>query len=140
VSAIARVPALAALAVAVCAGGCATQSRAPGAVVTPLATRVLPAERVKHGVVPGTSTRADVIAALGASLAIRFDSGYEVWVYRLENAVRGAEDPLRRFFPRRTEPAAADEFVILFAPSGIVAKTRLRTASPSRRDAGNDVN
>ena len=97
------------------------------AVVTPLATRVVPVERAKHGVVPGKSTRADVIAALGESLVIRFDSGYEVWVYRLDNASPRDEDPVRRFLQRKAKPPA-DEFVVLFAPSGVVAKTRVRSA------------
>jgi hypothetical protein len=135
VSAIARAPALTALAVALCAGGgCATHGGPSAAVVTPLAAKVVPAERVKRSIVPGTSTRADVIAALGESLAIRFDSGYEVWVYRLDNAMRDGQDPLRRFFPRRVERSEADELVILFAPSGIVAKTRVRHAPPARPD------
>jgi hypothetical protein len=129
----ARLPLVASLAVAVCAGGCATQGRVPAVVVMPLATKVIPAERVRHGVVPGTSTRADVLAALGESLVIRFDSGYEVWVYRLDNAMRGDEDPVRRFLQRKVAPPAADEYVILFAPSGIVAKTRIRPAPPMNR-------
>jgi hypothetical protein len=127
---IERLPVPVALAVALFATGCATQGRAPMAVVTPLATKVVPAERVKHGVVPGKSTRADVVAALGESLVIRFDSGYEVWVYRLDNASPRDEDPVRRFLQRRARPPAADEFVVLFAPSGVVAKTRIRPAPP----------
>jgi hypothetical protein len=126
---IERLPVLAVLAVVLFAGGCATQGRAPMAVVTPLAAKVVPAEHAKQGVVPGKSTRADVTAVLGESLVIRFDSGYEVWVYRLDNASPRDEDPVRRFFQRKVEPPAADEFVVLFAPSGVVAKTRVRPAS-----------
>ena len=55
----------------------------------------------------GKSTKADVRAALGDTLTISFDNGYEVWVYRLDRDTTA-------------------EFVILFAPSGIVAKTRIR--------------
>jgi hypothetical protein len=77
--------------------------------VTSLRKKVVPADRVKDAVAIGKSTRADVIAALGETLVISFDTGYEVWVYRLANA-----------------PTA--EFVILFAPSGLVAKTRIRPA------------
>ena len=62
-------------------------------------------------VVPGTSTKADVAAALGPATVVRFDSGYEVWAYR--------EKP-----PKSETPGA--EFVILFAPSGIVQKARIR--------------
>ena len=58
----------------------------------------------------GIATKADVIAALGGATVVKFDSGFEVWVYR-------AKSP---------ETAAAKaEFVILFAPSGIVKKTRI---------------
>ena len=59
----------------------------------------------------GQATKADVIAALGPATVVKFDSGFEVWVYRAKSS----------------EPAAAKaEFVILFAPSGIVKKTRVR--------------
>ena len=61
----------------------------------------------------GKSSKADVVAALGAATVVNFDSGYEVWVYRAKS--RG---------PAETKA----EFVILFAPDGIVKKTRLRPA------------
>ena len=54
-------------------------------------------------VVVGKSTKADVLAVLGKSASIAFDSGYEVWAYQ----------------------AGTSEFVILFAPSGIAARTRM---------------
>jgi len=59
-------------------------------------------------VVAGKSTKADVLALLGKTASIAFDSGYEVWAYQ----------------------AGKSEFVILFAPSGIVARTRMRPAPP----------
>lgn len=62
----------------------------------------------------GTSTKADVTAALGTATIVKFDSGYEVWVYR------GTDG-------KATTTGA--EFVILFAPSGIVKKTRIRPPS-----------
>ncbi|MCY1165586.1 hypothetical protein D9M73_54970 [compost metagenome] len=62
----------------------------------------------------GTSTKADVRAVLGATTVVKFDSGYEVWVYR------GTDG-------KATTTGA--EFVILFAPSGIVKKTRIRPPS-----------
>ncbi len=61
----------------------------------------------------GKSTKADVLAALGPATVIRFDGGREVWVYR-GKALR--------------LPATGSEFVILFAPSGIVQKIRSRPA------------
>lgn len=71
----------------------------------------------------GRSTRADVRAALGETLAISFDNGYEVWVYHLSDDPRAAQ---RRWL--RPQAAASAEFVILFAPSGVVTKTRTRPA------------
>lgn len=62
-------------------------------------------------VVAGKSTKADVLALLGRSASVAFDSGYEVWAYQV-----GSRE--------------AAEFVILFAPSGIVARTRTRPAPP----------
>ncbi len=59
----------------------------------------------------GAATKADVIAALGRATVVKFDSGFEVWVYRAKS-------------PEAT--AISAEFVILFAPSGIVKKTRIR--------------
>ena len=59
-------------------------------------------------------TKADVIAALGETTAIRFDSGFEVWAYQ--------------WGPQGPPLAKTDEFVVLFTPSGVVAKTRLRSA------------
>ena len=68
-------------------------------------------QEASDAIVTGTATKADVMAALGPATVIKFDSGFEVWVYRAKSR----------------EPAAAKaEFVILFAPSGIVKKTRIR--------------
>ena len=105
-----------ALAVIACMGGCAAPgpSTVPSAVVTPMRSKVIPADRVQGAAVIGKSTKADVVAALGETLAISFDSGFEVWVYRL------GKDKTRR--------DTTGEFVILFAPSGLVAKTRIRPA------------
>jgi hypothetical protein len=61
-------------------------------------------------VAPGQS-KADVVAALGKAASVRFDSGYEVWVYR-DRPSAG--------------PGSPGEFVILFAPTGVVKKTRIR--------------
>lgn len=63
-------------------------------------------------VVVGKSTKAGVKEALGEATVIPFDSGFEVWVYRWP----GAAGTLR----------AATELVILFEPSGVVKKTRIR--------------
>jgi hypothetical protein len=62
------------------------------------------------GILTG-GTKADVAAAFGEAKVVRFDTGYEVWSYQSE----GNEAPLRK-----------SEFVVLFSPAGVVAKTRLR--------------
>jgi hypothetical protein len=54
-------------------------------------------------------SKADVRAALGEAVVVDFASGYEVWVYR----------------QRRTDKSAAER-VLLFPPSGVLAKTRVR--------------
>jgi hypothetical protein len=67
-------------------------------------------------IVLGQSTKADVAAVLGPAQAIVFDSGYEVWVWRV------------------LEPPAAQaktEFVVLFAPSGLATRMRVRPPSPA---------
>lgn len=82
--------------------GCASQSAAPpGAQVA--------AGRLQQAVVAGQTTRAQLLAAFGPTTHIRFDSGYETWVYQ--------------------SPAAGGtftEFVVLIDPAGVVAKTRTR--------------
>jgi len=88
-------------------GGCALQEPAPSGkpAEKPLGPgEVLSVPAAEDAVVIGKSTKADVRAALGEPIALDFASGYEVWVYR---------DPQR-------------ELVLLFPPSGILAKTRLR--------------
>ncbi|QOY95079.1 hypothetical protein IM543_04065 [Massilia sp. UMI-21] len=81
--------------------GCATTAAPPGTQV--------PAERLQQTVVPGTTTRAQLLAAFGPTKGVVFDSGYEAWVYQ--------------------SPAGAGrfaEFVVLINPSGVVTKTRTR--------------
>ncbi|HBI70042.1 hypothetical protein LK540_12225 [Massilia sp. IC2-278] len=95
-SARALFPALALLAAL---AGCATSPVPPGTQV--------PAERLAASVVPGTTTRAELLATLGATKTVVFDSGYEAWLYQ-SPAGNG------RF----------TEFVILLNPQGVVAKTR----------------
>jgi hypothetical protein len=88
--------------------GCATQNAAPpGAQV--------PAERLQQTVVAGQTTKAQLLAAFGPTKNVRFDSGFETWVYQ--------------------SPAANGqfaEFVVLIDPAGVVAKTRTRAPTPAR--------
>ena len=81
--------------------GCASTPPPPGVQVA--------AERLAQSVVPGRTTKAELLAAFGQTRTVRFDSGYEVWLYQ--------------------SPAGGGrftEFVILVDPAGIVSKTRQR--------------
>lgn len=110
---------------ALCA--CITGCAAPGMslatidIATPVSVR-----SARDAVTIGKSTKAEVSSALGKTTAITFDSGFEVWVYKIE------ADP--RVAARRGERIGKSEFVLLFAPSGIVTKTRIRPA-PMPREA-----
>ena len=94
-------------------GGCALVQPAPKPAQAPLgAGEIRSAHAAEYALDVGKSTKADVRAALGEAVVVDFESGYQVWVYR-ERA------------PEK-EPAAKTELVLLFAPSGILAKTRVR--------------
>lgn len=96
---------MAALMLSLLVAGCATQSAAPAG------TQVA-AERLAQSVVAGRTTKAELLAAFGPTKSIRFDSGYEAWVYQ--------------------SPAGDGrfaEFVVLIDPSGTVSKTRTRAPS-----------
>lgn len=69
-------------------------------------------------VVPGRTSGQELLARLGPAETVRFDTGYEVWVYR----ARGARDP-------RTTP----ELVLLLDRAGIVRKVRERPAYAAGR-------
>lgn len=106
----------AAIAAALASGlaGCALPVAGPLVIEKPESSALAPglsAQAAREAVVVGKSTRAEVAAALGPATIVRFDSGYEVWVYRTSETGRGAD--------------SAAEFVLLFAPDGIVKKTRV---------------
>jgi hypothetical protein len=130
-----------AIAFCACIAACAT----PG--VPPVATGAVAAGTVtgrnaRDAVTIGKSTKADVIAAFGKTTVVSFDSGFEVWVYRITgegitDASAARAGWLERMLRLGAETGMARgkaEFVVLFAPSGIVAKTRIRPA-PAPRDA-----
>lgn len=104
------------LAFAACAfiAGCALlHPPAPTVETAPLRPgEILSADAATAAVTVGKSTKADVRAALGEAVVVDFYSGYEVWVYRERLREKAA--------PAQTE------FVLLFAPSGILTRTRIR--------------
>ena len=111
----ARVIAKASAAYAICAcmAGCA----APAASLL----TTVSAQNTRNAIEIGKSTRSDVIAALGKTPGIHFDSGFEVWVYQVTG-----DTPVNLGW-RKSAPT---EFVVLFDPSGVVTKTRIRLPPP----------
>lgn len=85
--------------------GCASQSSAPPGVQ-------VAAERLQQTAIAGQTTKAQLLAAFGPTRAVRFDSGYEAWVYQSPAGSGGFA-----------------EFVVLIDPAGIVRKTRSRAPS-----------
>ena len=87
----------------VCAllAGCAVQPQQQEVPTVPLAA-------LSQQLVPGQTTREQARALAEPAQRIRFDSGYEAWLYH---------------YPAAAGPA---EYVVLFAPSGVIAKTRRR--------------
>jgi hypothetical protein len=74
----------------------------------PLGTTV-PAARLDSAIIPGQTTRTQMVAALGPTKFVHFDTGYEVWLY---------QSP--------ADGGKFAEFVVLVDPAGIVRKTRRR--------------
>ncbi len=70
-----------------------------------------------QGIEPGESTKSDVRSQLGPPKVIDFANGYEVWVYRA--------------FSPETK-AMTGERVVLFAPSGLVQKSRAIRLLPAK--------
>jgi outer membrane protein assembly factor BamE (lipoprotein component of BamABCDE complex) len=84
----------------------------------PILGEIKSAQAAKDAITVGKSTKADVLAALGKPVVVNFESGFEVWVYR--------ENPEQKPPPAKTAAPARTELVLLFAPSGVVTKTRIR--------------
>ena len=63
----------------------------------------------QRSIATGKSAKPDVLATLGRTRAVRFDTGFEVWAYRIKDPARIVES----------------ELVVLFSPSGVAIKTRL---------------
>ena len=101
--------------VAACAllGACAILQPPPKPADTPLGPGEIRSARAgEEALAVGKSSKAEVRAALGEATVVDFPTGYEVWVYR-ERA-------------QEKEPAPRAELVLLFAPSGLLTRTRVR--------------
>jgi hypothetical protein len=75
-----------------------------------------PAAAIAQAAVASGTTKAQAASALGKANTIRFDSGWEVWVYRWPGADRTTR--------------GATELVVLFDAQGVVRKSRLRPGYP----------
>ena len=87
--------------------GCASAPPPPGKQAS--------GQQLAAAAVAGQATRASLLAALGPTRTIVFDSAYETWLYQV--------------------PAGNglfSEFVVLIGPDGVVRKTRLRAAEPAK--------
>ena len=94
-------------------GGCSSLQPSPKPAQKPLGPgEILSAQAARDALAVGSSTKADVRAALGQAVVVDFSSGYEVWVYRER--------------PKEESTVTKTELVLLFSPSGILSKTRVR--------------
>ena len=119
-----------------CVSGCAVPGASPVTTGT-AAANTISARNARDAITIGKSTKADVIAALGKTTVVGFDSGFEVWVYQIIGERVTAETAAKASWVERILHAGSEkgtrgktEFVVLFAPSGVVAKTRIRPAPP----------
>ena len=119
-----------AFAICACVAACAVpgSSRTSAETARPLPAGIILAQDAQRAVIIGKSTKADVIAALGETTVIRFDSGSEVWVYHVDDGEPASKSWMERIGlagPKRATRGRT-EFVVVFAPSGVVTKTRTR--------------
>ena len=95
--------------------GCATVEPQPEE--KPLGPgEIASAQAAQEFLQPRKTTKADVRQALGQAVVVDFASGYEVWVYRERPKQPKKEEP----------PLPGAELVLLFEPSGVLSKTRVR--------------
>src|ERR1700691_4161982 len=113
-----------AYAVCACVAGCAAPWESPGANG---AAGIVSAQNARDAITVGTSTRTDVIAALGKTTVISFDSGFEVWLYRYQGDASSKASGMgsRGIDASENGTRGPAELVILFTPSGTVAKSRI---------------
>jgi hypothetical protein len=97
--------------------GCAGPAGNGPPVRPPFTDARLTVDTAAGRVAIGRSTRQDVAAALGPAETLRFDTGWEAWVYRTRDDHGEAVD--------------GPELVLLFDPGGVLQKARVRTAAPA---------
>jgi hypothetical protein len=103
-------------------GGCAAPAMQQG-------SRADSPAAVMDAVMLGSSSKADVASRLGTAHAkVKFDSGYEVWAYQFAptGSLMGNIGAFFQHLQASTAAPGMTEVVILFAPSGVATKIRLR--------------
>lgn len=106
--------------------GCASAFRTAKPALPPFRDPSMSLQAASDTMALGKTTKAEALATLGPATVVKFDSGFEVWVYRSYQASR-AKSP-----DADTPPA---EFVVLFTPQGIVTKTRIRPQNTAIQNA-----
>lgn len=96
--------------------GCAVPQPQDDRPQPPFRDPAMTVESAAGAASPGR-TKQEIAALLGPAVAVRLDSGHEVWVYR-------PRPPKSR--PTEDQP----ELVLLFSPAGVVEKSRVRPAYP----------
>ena len=117
-----------------CVAACAARGISPftSTAATLMRATSISAHDARGAITLGKSTKAEVIAVLGKTVVISFDSGFEVWVYRYTGDSAVTLSPAQRaeHADSGNGTRGNTEFVVLFAPSGIATKTRIRPAPP----------
>jgi hypothetical protein len=115
-----------------CVAGCAATgtTSVTGTAATLMRAKTITARDARDAIVIGKSTKSDVLAALGNTVVIRFDSGFEIWVYQYSGDTTAKANGVERieYAGSGNGTLGKTEFVVLFAPSGVVTKTRIRPA------------
>ena len=94
-----------------CLAGCASALRTADPALPPFRDASMSLQAASDVITRGKTTKAEALASLGPATVVKFDSGFEVWIYRAKSKDAGA---------------APAEFVVLFTPEGIASKTRIR--------------
>ena len=105
--------------------GCASALRTAEPKLPPFRDATMTLQAASEVISQGKTTKAEALASLGPATVVKFDSGFEVWVYRAHPS-NWAKSPDAQMAPA--------ELVILFTPEGIVSKKRMRPQDAKEAD------
>lgn len=103
-------------------GGYVERQESPAAAGA-IKARGITTQQAQAAITVDQSTKTDVMAALGKPIAIPFDNGYEVWVYRWRGKQQAGKQQTSR---------GDTELVVLFDRTGLAKKVRIRPAYEER--------